>query len=128
MAISGLALFNNLALLDLTHHVDDPLIDLVKITIRQRPPVDLAHVFKNNLFPRRLVDGHAGVALQLADFLRGLCALVEQFHQSAIQSINLLAPAGYIHDSALSKQQLCLRTKNFIKLAAIKNNLMMLTA
>src|SRR5947209_8971121 len=84
-------------LLYLAHDVNNALINMLQFGLRQRSLVDFLHVFKNDFFPLWLVDGHAGVAFELANLLGQFGSLVQQFHETKIEFVNLFAPVGYIH-------------------------------
>src|SRR5262249_55865592 len=91
---------HDLCLLNVAHHVNDPFIDVAQLVVRQGALVGPAHVLKDGFLPIRLVDGQAGIALQLADLLRGPGPLVEQVHQAAVELVDLLAPVGNLHGQA----------------------------
>src|SRR5258705_8981127 len=67
----------------------------------QRAIILLAHLFQYNAFAIRLVDRHVLLALEPADFLGRLGALVQDLDQLPIDLVDFLAPVCDIHRSSV---------------------------
>ena len=48
-----------------SHHIDDPLIDMQKFGIGQRPRIRCAYAVEDILFPARFIPGKIGRTLKL---------------------------------------------------------------
>src|SRR5215467_7143241 len=97
MLVAGFSFRRNLIFLNVAHYVDDPLIYRAQFAVGKRPAIDAQYILKNPLLALRLIDGHAGVPFQLADFMRGLGAFIQQLNQAAVKLINFVAPVGNLH-------------------------------
>src|SRR5690349_4356818 len=88
---------SNLFLLNLAHDVHDALVNAPEVGGGQRPGVCLLDIFEDGLLAVRLVDGHGGGALELADFVGSLGALAEQVYQLAVNLVDFFAPVADVH-------------------------------
>ena len=73
----GGSLRSQLISLQGSHHVDNALVDMRQLDIRQRPLVGRAHVGVDHLFSLRLVNRKRCGDLQLANHKRGARPLAE---------------------------------------------------
>src|SRR5271165_2829351 len=83
--------------LDLPHHVHQPFVNHAQLHLRQRPFILPLDVLEDDLLAIRFIDWHSRVALQLADFVGALSALVQQLDERAIQVVDLPAQLRNIH-------------------------------
>ena len=90
-------LLDNFVLLNIPHHVHDALVDLDQVSMLQGAAILLLHLFEHDALPVGFVDGHAGLALEAADFLSGLRALVQDLDQLPVDLVDFLAPVSDIH-------------------------------
>src|SRR5207302_6617651 len=93
----GLGFGLNFFFLNVAHHVNDALENMVQLSVRQRSATYRAHILKNLLLAVRLVDGHLSITLEAANLFGSLRALIEQLNHFAVELIDFLAPLGDIH-------------------------------
>src|SRR5579859_366249 len=108
--LRGLGL--DLLFLQCAHDVNNAFEDVLQLMVGQRPAIERAHVLENLLLPVRFIDRHLCVALQAANLLRRLRALVQQLNHLAVKLVNFLSPVCDVHECDPKSTELENGTKN----------------
>src|SRR5215469_1799716 len=80
--------------------------------IRQRAGIGTLGIFQNLLFPLLLIQGHVLGLLDFSHFQRATRALIEQFHQLAVDFVDAAAPVAQSH-GATSRRDMPWRAASF---------------
>ena len=88
---------NDFFLLDISHYIDNALVNPHQIAAWQRSRINRLHVFKNNPLPIGLVNWQRGIALELAYFDCCPRSFAQQRDQLLVQLVNLFSPILDIH-------------------------------
>jgi hypothetical protein len=95
----------NLHLLKAPHYVDDPLEDVLDLTVRQRAAIGFLYVLQNPLLAFRFVNRKTGVVLEPSNLLCRCRTLVDELDHLEIELIDFHSPISYVHAFPLSCEQ-----------------------
>src|SRR6185312_1192244 len=82
----------DLLLLQLAHHVDNALEDVLYFAVGKRAFIGLLHALEDAFLALRFIDGKVGIIFQLPDFACRRCPPIDQIYELEVQLIDFLTP------------------------------------